>query len=551
MGQHRSFLLVALTAVIFGVVAEALGGAWPSPETIADLGAGLVLAGTGLFARSRRPQSRVGLLFILAGFAWFLGTLAGSDTPPLAILGAALLTIHRGPIVHAIVAYPSGRPSGRTASIVVIGAYAYAAVVPLARNDTATITLAVVLVSTTLWLHLRSRGPQRLARATAFASAGIMAASLLVGSLGRIIGAGAGVESFATWIYPLGLGLVAILLAADLSRARWAQGEVTRLVVDLGDPPNAGIRGRLAEAFADPSVELAYWLPETGAYVDEHGQAISLPTIGSDRAVTLLEHDHEQIGALIHDPAVLDDPRFLEEVAAAARIALANVRLQGEVRRRLTELEASRRRILEATDAERKRLQMRLGAGVGPQLSGLRELIERASREAQSSGNVAASAGLRQALDALGEAEQNLDRLASGIHSAVLIEQGIGPALSILVGSVGVPVRVTLPSVRLPANVEAALYFVCSEALTNVQKYARASRVDLDINVDDRSVVLVVADDGVGGTDPSAGSGLTGLQDRIEALGGRMSVDSPAGTGTRIVVAIPLDGQTVARTPAA
>ena len=95
------------------------------------------------------------------------------------------------------------------------------------------------------------------------------------------------------------------------------------------------------------------------------------------------------------------------------------------------------------------------------------------------------------------------------------------------------------------------MYFVCSEALTNVQKYARATRVDLHINVDDRSVVLVVADDGVGGTDPSAGSGLTGLQDRIEALGGRMSVDSPAGTGTRIVVAIPLDGQTVARTPAA
>ncbi len=94
MGQHRSILVVALTAVIFGVVAEALGGAWPSPETIADLGAGLVLMGSGLFARSRRPQSRVGLLFTLAGFAWFLGTLAGSDRSPLAIVGTALLAAH-------------------------------------------------------------------------------------------------------------------------------------------------------------------------------------------------------------------------------------------------------------------------------------------------------------------------------------------------------------------------------------------------------------------------------------------------------------------------
>jgi signal transduction histidine kinase len=285
--------------------------------------------------------------------------------------------------------------------------------------------------------------------------------------------------------------------------------------------------------------------------VDERGQAVSLPEPGSGRTVTVLADQGEPIGALIHEPTALEDAALLGEVAAAAKIALANVRLEAQVGRHLADLEASRRRIMEATDAERRRLQTLLRLRVGPELSELGGVLDRGYEEAQACDNLAAAAALKAARDGLDEAEQGVQFLAAGIHPVVLEEQGIGPALSALVARSGVPARVTVPSVRLPGEVEVAIYFVCSEALTNVRKHARASRVDLDLRVEDESAVVVVGDDGVGGADPSSGSGLKGLRDRVAAFGGVLSIDSPPGLGTRIVAVIPLEGHNESRTPTA
>jgi signal transduction histidine kinase len=347
------------------------------------------------------------------------------------------------------------------------------------------------------------------------------------------------------------VALVGIILTTDLSRGRWAEAEVTRLVVDLGDPPRAGIRGRLAEALADPSLELGYWLPDSGGYVDESGRPIQLPAAGSGRAVTVLEQEGERVGALVHDPAVFDDPKLLQAVAAAAQMALANVRLQADVRRHLDDLEASRRRLVETSDAQSRRLERRLRQGVGLQLSDLREVLERALADAVSSGTVAVEALLAGAHGELEEAQDDLERLASGVRPPVLAELGVGAALSALAERSGVPVRLSVPPGRLPERVETAVYFICSEAVANVQKYAQASGVDMETRIEDGSVVVVVADDGVGGADLSAGSGLEGLRDRIEALGGQFHVESPRGQGTRIVAAIPLDEREVSETPAA
>jgi len=402
-----------------------------------------------------------------------------------------------------------------------------------------------------LWTYLRSTGPQRQARRVAVVAAGVFAMPLLTGSLGRLAGAGRDLEGALNWIYPAAVTLVGIILATDLSRARWAQAEVTRLVVDLGDPPRAGIRGRLAEALADPSLELAYWLPESGGYVDESGRPIHVPAAGSGRAVTVLDQDGERVGALVHDHAVFDDPVLLQAVAAAAQMALANVRLQAEIRRHLDDLEASRRRLLETSDAQSRRLELRLRQGVGRQLSDLGEVLERARADQRPSGKVAVEALLTEAERELEEAQHDLERLATGVRPPVLAELGVGAALSALAERSGIPVRLSVPAGRLPERVETPVYFICSEAVANVQKHAHASGVDLDVRVEGGSVVVVVADDGVGGTHPSAGSGLEGLRDRIEAIGGRLSIDSPLGRGTRIIAAIPLDSEDVSGTPAA
>ncbi len=544
-------MAVGVGAVVFGVLAEWAGGVWPSPSALADLAAGWALVGSGLFAWSRRPGSRVGPLIVISGFAWFLGTLAGSDIGPLAFVGALALTIHRGPLVHAIVGYPSGRVLGRISAAVVIAAYVYAGVVPLARYDVATILIATTLVAWTVWTYYRATGPQQEARRIAVAAAVVLAMPLLTGSIGRLAEAGPDLEGALFWIYPAAVAAVGIILATDLSRARWAEAEVTRLVVDLGDPPRAGIRGRLAEALGDPSLELAYWLPESGGYVDESGRPIHDSGAEPGRAVTVLEQQGERVGALVHDPAAFDDPELLRSVSAAARIALANVRLQADVRRHLDDVEASRRRLLETSDAQSRRLELRLRQGVGRQLSDLGEVLERARADPGPSGTVAVRALLTDAQRELEEAQHDLERLASGVRPPVLAELGVGAALSALAERSGVAVRLAVPPERHSEAVETTIYFICAEALANVQKHARARSVEIEVRVEGGSIVVIVADDGVGGADPSSGSGLEGLRDRIEASGGRLAIESPPAHGTRIIAAIPLDAQDVSRTPAA
>jgi hypothetical protein len=331
-------LAISFAAFALGVLAEWQGGPWPSPSALLDLGAGWALLGSGLIAWSRRPGSRVGPLIVFSGFAWFLGTLAGSDIRLLATVGNLSLTFHRAPLVHAILGYPTGRVLGRKSVALVTAAYAYAAVVPVARDDVASIVIATTVVAATIWTYQHSTGQQRQARRMAVVAAAVLATPLVAGSVGRLAGIGPDLEAALNWIYPAAVGLIGIILGTDLARGRWAEAEVTRLVVDLGDPPRAGIRGRLAEAIADPSLELAYWLPESGGYVDEIGRPIQVPVAGSGRAVTVLEQQGERVGALVHDPAAFDDPVLLRAVAAAARIALANVRLQADVRRHLDEL---------------------------------------------------------------------------------------------------------------------------------------------------------------------------------------------------------------------
>jgi signal transduction histidine kinase len=213
--------------------------------------------------------------------------------------------------------------------------------------------------------------------------------------------------------------------------------------------------------------------------------------------------------------------------------------MQAEVRRQVAELDASRRRVLEARDAQRRRLRQELREGVGKRLSDVQGILENALEDARSGSDPAVTSGLEGAERELNAAQVELQELAAGIHPAALTERGLLPALSALIERTPVPVRLTAPPHRLPAVIETAVYFVCAEALTNVGKYARASRADVMVRMHGDLVTLSITDDGVGGADPKAGSGLEGAADRIEALGGRFLVESPSGGGTRLLAEIP------------
>jgi signal transduction histidine kinase len=252
----------------------------------------------------------------------------------------------------------------------------------------------------------------------------------------------------------------------------------------------------------------------------------------------VITRDGAPVAALIHDQAVLDDPGLDAALSEAAHLAATNARLQAEVRQQISELQASRRRLLVAADDERRRLEQRLRDTAQQRLTRL--LPELAAARCETTGDSARAARITRVTEQLERSLDDLGRLAAGLHPHELEALGLDGALHALAGRSPVPVdlAVSLPE-ELPADRERAVYFVCSEALANVAKYARASRAYVIVQAVGGLLRVEVADDGRGGVDPEAGSGLRGLADRVETLGGTLNVDSQPGAGTRIVAELP------------
>ena len=502
---------------------------------VADFVVGLALVVCGVAAWFWRSGSRIGPLLVAAGFAWFLGTFAGSSIDAAAEVGAVFVTLHRGPLVHAVLSYPTGRLGGRAQRLVVAISYVAAAIPDVGENAEATIVVAALVAVTAAWSFVRATGPQRPARATATAAAVGLAATLLAASLASLAGAGGGASRAVLWAYQVVIVVVAVGFLFGLLRRGWTQATVTGLVVELGDVPEEGtLRARLAVALGDPSLAVGYWISDEHGYFDEAGRRVRLPEPGSDREVTIIEEAGEPLAALVHDAGVLEDRELVGSVAAAARIAVSNVRLQREIRRQVDEVEASRRRIVEAADLERRRLERELREGAERRLANVERVV------ADSAGDGARAPLFAEALAEIGRARAELQEFAQGIHPRVLTEGGLAAALADLAGRAPVPVELAAPAERVPVALEAAAYFVCSEALANIGKYSGASKAEIDVSLDADRLVVAVRDDGVGGAALEKGSGLRGLADRVEALGGRLTVDSPPGKGTSLVAELPL-----------
>jgi len=521
MRLPRSALIVC--GIALGVIAEWASGPETDPALlVADFAVGSILVVGGVAAWDRRPESHVGLLMWLAGLAWFLGTMF-----------EALLYLHRGPLVHLLLSYPTGRLPTRLSRAVVAVAYLDAAVEPLAGNDRLTLALSGAVAIVAAQTFRRASGPARQAVGVALGAVVALESVLVLGAVERLMGWDA--DRAVLWAYDLVIASTAIVLVVDLLRARWTEAVVTGLVVDLGAPhESATLRATLARALGDPSLVVGYHVPATGALVDEAGRPVPVPPTDSGRAVTWIEDRGGQVAVLVHDEGLLADSKLLESVAAAARIAMANAALQAETRARAGEIEASRRRLVETGDAQRGRLEHELRLGAERRLDQVATLIARARTKAADASSIE---GLETEL---GEARRELREFARGIHPTALSEGGLVPALRLLAERSPVPVELKGQLERLPESVEAALYFVCSEALTNVAKHAGASHATIELREEDGQVLATIEDDGVGGAGPGRGSGLRGLTDRVEALGGRLRVESPPGGVTKVHAEIPV-----------
>jgi hypothetical protein len=518
VNRRRAFVAVALVGAggALGVGAElAVGAPQGVALAVADFTVGFVLLAFGAVARLRRPASRTGVWMALSGLTWFAGT-----------LGWPFVGLHRGFLVLLHLSYPSGRvPRSALARTAVAAAMLDSTVAPLMRDDRLTVLLCVLVAVAAVRVFRRTSGIDRVAAAPALLAALTFAGILSLGAVVRLAGADA--DSLVLWAYDITIAGLATILLVDLLRARWPEAVLRGLVVDLGDLHDSRtLQRRIARALGDPNLAVGIWDGERSAYLGEDGVPVEQPAAGSGRATTQIDDDDTPLALLTHDEAVSGGEELLASVAAVARTAVANASLEQRIEERAREVTASRRRLVEAADGERRALQRTLARGPERRLRRVSALLTRADLPA---GDL-----LRREVDA---AIAELGELANGVHPAEL-DNGLRPALAALAERSTLEVSVSVEVDRLPEAVEAAAYFVCSEALANTAKHAQAGSAWVDAIGDSARVRVAVSDDGVGGAD-AGGGGLRGLADRVEALGGRLTVNSPPGAGTQVIAELP------------
>jgi signal transduction histidine kinase len=341
------------------------------------------------------------------------------------------------------------------------------------------------------------------------------------------------------WVELCAFIAVPVAVLIGMLRARLARSSVGDLFVALrANPPPRELRDALARALDDPSLELAFWLPEYGTYSDMEGRPVELPNEGGERAATRVDRAGRPVGALIHDRSLREEPELLEAVSAAAGIALENARLQAELQARLEELRGSRARIVEAGQKERQRLERDLHDGAQQRLVALS--LELSLLEEQVAADPEARVRLERVRSEVAASLTELRELAHGIHPAVVSGHGLDVALEQLAVRALVPVTLQVETGgRLPEPFEVAAFYLVSESLANVGKHAQASAAQVTVKRAHGQLVIEIVDDGIGGADTERGSGLRGLADRVESLDGRLRVWSPRGGGTRVRAELP------------
>jgi signal transduction histidine kinase len=303
------------------------------------------------------------------------------------------------------------------------------------------------------------------------------------------------------------------------------------------EPPER-IGAVLGEALRDPGLVVAFPRLRGDGWLDPYGA----PANGAPAcATTVVGPAAEPTALILHDPVLDEDPDVLRAVTAAARLPLEIARLRVEVRGQLEDVRASRARIVRAQDAERRRVERDIHDGAQQRLVALTLTLQVARRQHENGGDVDVGALLERASAELGAAVEELRELARGVYPAVLREDGLAEALRALARRTPLPVTVAADLPRLPGGIEAAAYFLASEAVTNAVRHAAAGELTIRAEYEGRRLLVSVADDGVGGADPRRGSGLAGLADRVAALGGTMRVESGATGGTSVIGELPCE----------
>jgi signal transduction histidine kinase len=536
-------------------------------DLVVGTGVVTITIAAGLFVWASRPESRMGMLITAWGIGGFLADTVGllPDSRVLVTIGWPLVLLFSAVYAHMVLAYPTGRIVDRIdrAAVWIIYVAVIVWAVPLLTtlrppdcSDCSPRVPSLFFIGEISFLDTIGKGysvlfivlgaifvgliVRRIRRASPgvrrtlwplAVAAGFGAAQFIARSAADLLGL-SGWQEPLDWVGSASGIAVPVALAVGVLSTRRATGPVGKLVVELGNVAPGGVGAALAKALGDPTLELALWLPDRRAWVDEEGREVAVAETPT-RAVTRIGDD---LAAIVHDPDLADQQALLDAAGSAVRLALENERLHAELRVQLEELRASRARIVRAGDDERRRLERDLHDGAQQRLLGLGlalQLIRARVTEAATDDLVG------EAEDELREALRELRDLARGIHPAVLVDQGLDSAIKTLARRASIPVHVTgTDGDRLPRHVETAAYFVVAEALANIARHADARHAEISVRRRNGAAIVEIRDDGKGGADAD-GSGLQGLADRVGSIDGTFAVVSPPGQGTLLIAEIP------------
>ena len=525
-------------------------------------GYALLYLATGIFAWARRPTNALGAIIVAGGFTWLAAGLANVPSEALIAIGLVFATVPLGVIVHLLHAFPSGRLRGRASKVTVAVGYFVVfvlqmpiylfgqgeagptTVLEIADNHALThigeylqaAVGAAVMVATAVILTRRLREAEPSRRR-------VLAPLMIYGSLAVLF---VPISGFVvrTWLPELAIelavaqltvmaGVPVAFVAVVMSGGFAATGEVRELGAVLdAEKGRPALRAALREALGDPTLELLFRVDDPPRYVDRDGTAVEPPAAEGGRELVEVRLGERLVGAIVYDGTLIADRPLVADAAQVTALAIDNERLTAELLASREGLRVSRSRLIEATDAERRRIARDLHDGLQVRLVLLAMMADQPGAGPETLAEL--NAGIQDAINELRE-------LVQGVVPAALTERGLYAAAVELTDRMPIPVALDfepLPA-ELPIGVETAGYFVVSEALTNAVKHSRAEELRLSISRPAGTLRIEVVDDGVGGA--RLGGGLSGLADRVDALGGLMTLESPPGEGTRVLVEVPYE----------
>lgn len=535
----------------------------------------------GIGAWRMRPEKRTGSLLLACAAAWWLALLIGTRVPLIWTLSSALQALVVPLLYYLVLAFPEERLKSRWAMVIVgfwgliiVQSVGFAAAYDpaafgcadcqqglnllliesrpeliIARDEVLrwTVFVELLFVGTLVSRLAKASPPRRRVLLPLYVPAATWSLSFFAFQMTQLIALVRIYEppTIAYQVSLLGFAgsllAVPLLFLVGLARLRGRRARVSDLVLELEDLPTPErLQDALRRTLGDPSLTVGIWVSDIRAYLGADGLPLSEPIDGSQRVATFLGRHGEPLAMIVHDEALLQDPGLVSAVSAATKLAVENERLHQELLDQLVEVHTSRARIVEAADAERKRIERNLHDGAQQRLVALSVALRMADawlEEPNSSGTKPSLEHLGQELD---QALEELRELARGMYPAILTDQGLRGALRALADRSRLPVALDVNlDTRLPEKVEATAYFIASEALANAAKHSQAGVVHVNARQSGSELVLEIIDDGVGGAEATPGSGLAGLVDRVNALDGDIRITSPAGQGTTVVVRIP------------